>query len=99
MLEHEIKAGMTVEWDGTPKDTGTVVMCDGELIVTRRDEPSVYVKWDSDGLTLFAAIDRLTPIQSNVFEQEITEQQAVELLLNLGYTITKQYRSNKNATN
>lgn len=68
----------------TEPDTGVVVSVEGSIYTS---EGEVWVKWDSDGKVLFideGAI-RLQPNDIKV----LNEQQAVTLLLSLGYTISK----------
>ena len=67
------------EWNGY-RDTGTV---------TDIDESEVLANWDKDG---FAYFDKTSPRYSKLTpESQFTteEEQAVRLLLSLGYTLKK----------
>ena len=93
MKRSECKAGVRVYWPGdgiAPADTGTIIECnvgnpeDVYSIWSVYDGDNVWVEW-SDGDVLHIGFDELmleTDRPSNNVEQ------AVMLLLSLGYTIT-----------
>jgi len=83
-MSYQFKAGDRIilcEHQGN--DSGEVVEFDGSIY---SNDGGIWVKWDSDGKTLY--IDE----ESIEFEEGLTndkEQEAVMLLLNLGYTVSK----------
>lgn len=86
MKMHEIYDGMKVYWKGTNwggPDTGVIKI--GYVGRSAAGENEVWVKWDSDGEILKIDVEELTAVH----EQSTEEQQAVMLLLSLGYTISK----------
>ena len=82
MKVENVEAGMRVYFVEDEKDTGTVVEYNGSTFSSDGD---VWVKWDNSGEVLNAPPGFLTPTEE--FKQ--SEQEAVMLLLSLGYTITK----------
>ena len=75
--------GDKVMWDNDVKDWG---------VVTKTTNDDFAVKWSTCGNTYtysWGLSDRITLRTDNQYSQ-LSEQQAVELLLSLGYTLSKQ---------
>lgn len=94
MQMQDIKDGMRVYWDGgdyLSPDSGTVLL----NYKDRYELPynSVWVKWDSDGEILHAKVEDLSAESigeaTETAKETEKEQEAVMLLLSLGYTVSK----------
>lgn len=86
-MTYEFKEGDVVELpkqDGYARDTGVVVAVDGSIY---NRLGNIWVKWDSDGRVLHANPVHLSLVGNRGTE----EQEAVMLLLSLGYTVSKKH--------
>ena len=79
----KFKVGDKVMWLGNPKNIGTVIDTD-------RGDGYCTVKWQDirESLSYNADCPQLSKVSDD--QLKLLEQQAVELLLSLGYTISKQ---------
>ena len=82
----EFKAGDRVLYgiNGLCKESGTVVERDGSIYTKNG---YIWVKWDFDGKVLNTSEDSLELEKYGPLD--MNEQEAVMLLLSLGYTVSK----------
>lgn len=76
-MDYKFKAGDRVRHAHDPEDEGTFMSYNGD--------DSAKVKWDNDG-EMSNLLEFIYLVESSDKEQE-----AVMLLLNLGYTVSKNY--------
>lgn len=90
------KLGDRVHWPGDnssyyESDSGTISTHNGEVFFECNEGGGgkVWVKWDSNGAYQYISVESIQheqPKQSNILTNE---QEAVMLLLSLGYTVSK----------
>jgi len=91
-MTYKFKVGDRVYWEGNQyisEDYGIVVEYEGNhYIKNEYGVDSVWVKWDSDNDVQYCEEDKLEFSYASVGSVS-SEQEAVMLLLSLGYTLSK----------